>query len=123
MRFALCSKERDIMDNKQLKKLSRRELLEILVEQSKEIDRLQSRLDEANRQLAKREIIIADTGNIARASLQLNDIFTVAQRAADQYLDSIRAIHQQIKEVAGADRLQNELPMEEASVKNEAIPE
>ena len=111
------------MDNKQLKKLSRRELLEILVEQSKEIDRLQSRLDEANRQLAKREIIIADTGNIARASLQLNDIFTVAQRAADQYLDSIRAIHQQIKEVAGADRLQNELPMEEASVKNEAIPE
>lgn len=85
------------MDNKQLKKLSRRELLEILIEQSKEIDRLQSLLDEANRKLETREIIIGKAGNIADASLQLNNIFAVAQQAADQYLDSIRAIHQQLE--------------------------
>lgn len=103
------------MDNKQLKKLSRRELLEILLEQSKEIDRLQIMLDKAQRKLEEREIIIANAGNIAQASLQLNDVFAAAQRAADQYLDSIRSMHDHMEAV-----MQNEI-CKTASV--EMVPE
>lgn len=44
------------MTHKELKKLSRRELLEILVAQSREIDRLQKELKAANELLENREI-------------------------------------------------------------------
>ena len=40
------------MTDNELKKLNRTELLELLVEQSKRIDELQSRLDEAEAKLA-----------------------------------------------------------------------
>ena len=92
------------MKNNKQKKLSRRELLEILVEQSKEIDRLRSSLDEAETKLNNREIIISQAGSIAAASLRLNNVFDAAQRAADQYLDSIRSMHDQLEAV-----MQNEI--------------
>ena len=103
------------MKNSELKKLSRRELLEILVEQSKEIDRLRSSLDEAETKLNNREIIISQAGSIAAASLRLNNVFDAAQRAADQYLDSIRSMHDQMEAV-----MQNEI-CKTASV--ETVPE
>ena len=59
------------MTHKELKKLSRRELLEILVAQSREIERLQKELKAANELLENREITIKDAGSIAEAALRL----------------------------------------------------
>ena len=78
------------MTDKELKKLSRAELLEILVEQSKEMEELRSELAEVKEQLNSREIKLGKAGSIAEAALGLNKVFEAAQAAADQYLDNIR---------------------------------
>lgn len=85
--------------HKELRKFSRRELLEILVSQSKEIDRLQAQLAAANSLLESREITIKNAGSMAEAALQLNHIFQDADAAARQYLDSIKLMVQKEWEV------------------------
>ena len=78
------------MTDQELRKLRRSELLEIMIAQSKKIDRLQRKLNAAERRLANREILLEKTGNIAEAALQLNHIFEDAQEAAEQYLANVR---------------------------------
>lgn len=78
------------MDNNDLKKLSRRELLEMLYEQSRRMDEQQVRIDELNEQLANKIMIMENAGSIADAALQLSEIFDVAQEAADAYVDSVK---------------------------------
>lgn len=80
------------MTEQELRKLGRRELLEILLEQSKEVDRLQAALASAQEQLDNREIVLNEAGSIAEASLKLNGIFEVAQNAANQYLENIEKL-------------------------------
>lgn len=79
------------MTNKELKKLSRRELLEMLISQGKELERVQRELEEANQKLNDRHILLEDTGSIAEAALKLNRVFEAAQEAADQYLENVRS--------------------------------
>ena len=81
------------MTDKELHKLKRSELLEIMTEQGKEIERLQKCLTEAEEKLHDRRIVMEKAGSIAEAALQLNQIFETAQRAADQYLESVRQLH------------------------------
>lgn len=78
------------MTEHELKKLGRGQLLEILVRQSKELDRLQEELKAAEDKLADRRIRMEESGSIAEAALKLNGIFEVAQQAADDYLASLR---------------------------------
>lgn len=75
--------------DKDLRKLSRTELLNLLLVQSKEIDNLNSKLEQLQNQVQQREIALNNAGNIAEAALQLNGIFEAAQAAADQYLENI----------------------------------
>lgn len=78
------------MTDRELKKLSRVELLELLLAESKENERLQAQLKEANEKLKNREILINDSGSIAEAALKLNGVFEAAERAAEQYLENVR---------------------------------
>lgn len=80
------------MTEKELHKLKRAELLEILLIQSKQIAVLKKRLKETEEKLQSREIMIEQAGSIAEASLRLNHIFEDAQKAADQYLENIRSM-------------------------------
>lgn len=73
-----------------LRKLSRADLLEMLIEQSEEVEKLRSLLADAEEKLSRREIMINEAGSIAEASLQLNGVFEAAQSASKQYLDSIQ---------------------------------
>lgn len=77
------------MTDKELKKLSRAELLEMLLEQSRTVELLQAQLDAARRKLESRDILIQQSGSIAEAALKLNDVFSAAQMAADQYLENV----------------------------------
>lgn len=86
------------MTNKALKKFSRKELLEILVSQSKEIEYLQDQLNIMKSQLENKEIIIKNAGSMAEAALQLNHIFQNADAAAKQYLDSLKQMSDQIED-------------------------
>lgn len=77
------------MTDKELKRLSRSELLEMLIQQSKELERLRKQLDAAESALQNREIAIINAGSIAEAALQLNGVFTAAQDACQQYMENI----------------------------------
>ncbi len=78
------------MTNKELKKLTRAELLEMLLIQSREKQHLEEELREARKNLEKKELMIAEAGSIAEASLRLNQVFEAAQKAADQYLENVK---------------------------------
>lgn len=62
------------MTERELKKLSREELLEMLLLQSKEVEKLKQQLKEASQILEDRRIMIENAGSIAEASLQLTEI-------------------------------------------------
>ena len=77
------------MTDKELQKLSRTELLELLLVQSRELDKKNQELESLQAQLQTRQIALSQSGNIAEAALRLNGIFEAAQAAADQYLESV----------------------------------
>ena len=61
--------------NKELKKLSRKELLEILLEQTKRIEELEVKLEESEKKLESKKVSLSETGTLAEAALKLSDIF------------------------------------------------
>ena len=74
-----------------LKKLSRRQLLELLLLQTKRVEELEGELARTEKKLRDRRISELESGSIAEAALKLNGIFEAAQAAADQYLENVRA--------------------------------
>ena len=78
------------MTEKELKKLNRAELLEMLIAQSKKLSRIEEELAEAKNELKRREIAVSSSGTLAEAALKLNGIFEDADKAAEQYLESLR---------------------------------
>lgn len=86
------------MLNKELKKLNRKQLLELLLEQTKELERLQAELEETKSKLQERNIKIQEAGNLAEAVIGINHIMENAQQAAQQYIDSIAAMETETKE-------------------------
>ena len=78
------------MTDNELKRLSRTELLELLISATKENEGLKSQIEELNKQLDEKMISISNAGSIAEASLQLNNVFEAAEAAAQQYLDNVR---------------------------------
>ena len=73
------------MTERELRRLSRADLLELLLAQRRENEQLRCILDQTQAQLADRTIKIENAGSIAEASLQLNGIFTAAQDTCQQY--------------------------------------
>lgn len=75
---------------KQLKRLSRRELLELMLEQSKRIDALKEENERLREELDSKKIMIENSGSLAEAALRLSGVFEAAQKAADLYLENIK---------------------------------
>lgn len=78
------------MTDRKLRKLKRVELLEIMLEQSKEIERLQAELARVKEELENKKIAIETAGTLAEAALKLSHIFEAADEAAKIYLDNIK---------------------------------
>lgn len=85
------------MTEKELKNLTRADLLEMLLAQSKENEELKIQLEDVQKKLASRKIAVKQVGNIAEASLQLNGVFTAAQEACDQYIENVKMMVTQHK--------------------------
>lgn len=79
------------MTDKELRKLRRDDLLQILINQQRQIDELNEALKKAQDALADRTIAIQESGSLAEAALKLNGVYEAAQAAADQYLEQMRA--------------------------------
>ena len=80
------------MTEKELRKLNRAELLEMLIAQSKEVEELRAQVSELKKKLDDREICLDQAGSIAEASVLLNGVFEAAQAAAQQYLENIQML-------------------------------
>lgn len=85
------------MKEKNLRRLSRGELLELLLVQTQEAERLQQRLQEAEALLAERHLKLHNAGDLAQAVLAVNNVMEAAQQAAQQYLDNIVAMEAETK--------------------------
>jgi|GEM_PF-1063632 len=72
-----------------LKKLSRQSLVELLLELSKDNEALNAENQRLKLENENVNIAVKDAGNIAEASLKLQDIFAKAQEAADLYLANV----------------------------------
>jgi len=79
------------MTDKELKRLGRAELIDIMFELQRRCDEYDAEIDALKSELEEKEICISKAGSIAEAALQLNGVFEAAQAAANQYLASIRA--------------------------------
>ncbi len=88
------------MTEKELKKLNRYQLLELLIVQTGRADKLETRLEEVEKQLSEKDLKMASLGSIAEASLQLGGVFQAAQAAADLYIDAAKKKADEIEEAA-----------------------
>lgn len=80
------------MTQYEMKKLSRKELLQLAAEESAQIRILQEHLEIAENELHKREININEAGSIAEASMKLSNVFEAAQEACRLYTDNIQRL-------------------------------
>ena len=78
------------MTDKELRRLSRMELIQLLLEQTRETERLQAELGEMQERLNDRRILLHNAGSIAEAAVQINELMETAQATADQWLERMK---------------------------------
>lgn len=102
------------MTDKDLRRLSRAELLDILYEQQRRYEDSLTENQALRQQLEDRTLRIASAGSIAEAAIQVNGVFEAAQAAADQYLTSVKAATAEMVQKADEAQRQREAILENA---------
>ena len=87
------------MTEKELKKLSRIELLELLIEQTERCEELERKLAEAEQEIKSQSLNVKEVGTLAEACLKVNKIFEAADNAAKQYLANIKVYDDKKKDM------------------------
>ena len=77
------------MISKELKNLSRRELVDIIYQMKKNEQQLQEEISSLRIALADKRIRLSEAGSIADAAVSIADVLTAAQKTADLYLYEI----------------------------------
>jgi cell division septum initiation protein DivIVA len=96
------------MTEQQVRKLKRVELFQIIRNQEEEILQQREKIQELEQQLTERTIRLEQTGSIAEAALQINGVMEAAQKAADQYLESIRQLEQEARRRAEGQSMESQ---------------
>lgn len=101
------------MTDKELRKLRRDDLLQILIRQQRQLDEQGAELERSAEALRQRSIAIGESGSIAEAALKLNGVFEAAQAAADQFLSEARARAEEIDREAAQKKAEAERTAED----------
>ena len=111
------------MSKGDLHKLGKTELLQIIYEQEKQITSLKKEVDELNKKINDRTIELEEAGSIAEASLRINKIFEEAQKAADEYLNSVKKLGQSKQKVTEniTNEEKNKNTIDDKEVENEEL--
>ena len=80
------------MTDKEFKRLSRSQLIDIIYQLQLKQEELTEENQKLKEELADKRIRLHQAGNIAEASLAIHNVMQAAQDAASQYLEEIRAI-------------------------------
>ena len=104
MNVAVCpwAGRRFTLTEKELRKLNRYQLLELLVMQTEQNQTLRDQVAQLQQQLEQRQVRLEKLGSIAEASLQLSGVFEAAQKAADDYLEAAKQEAERIVKQARA---------------------
>jgi cell division septum initiation protein DivIVA len=80
------------MISKELKKLNRRELVDIIYQLKKNEELLQEQITSLEAELQDRRIRLSAAGSIAEAATDITGIFSIAQSTADLYLREVTSM-------------------------------
>lgn len=83
-----------LMTDKELRKLRRSDLLELLIEAEKRNEKLNEENQTLREQIKEKKINISKAGSIAEAALLLNGVFEAAQEAANQYIENVKRMEE-----------------------------
>ena len=99
------------MTDKELKRLNRAELLQLLMNQSVETEQLQAKVEELTEQVQRQEITCQNVGSMAEAALALGGVFQAADQAAQKYIQEMadRAARQEQELQAKADEAREQV--------------
>ena len=109
------------MTDKEIRKLGRPELLELLIEQTRRKEELEQQVTDLQAQLKSRDIRLSQAGSIAEASLQVSRVFEEAQQAADQYLQNIQRLERE--QQAATDQILGEARKQAEAIVSQAREE
>ncbi len=96
--YNLLGKGLVFMIGKELKRLSRRELVDIIYQLKKNEQKKQEEIAALEEELQEKRIRISVAGSIAEAAMDITQIFSTAQRTADLYLHEIASIKKETEE-------------------------
>ena len=82
------------MTDKEFKRLGRAQLLDIIYQLQVQVDELTEKNKRLELALEDRRLRIDNAGSLAAAALEINDFFSNAQVAAEQYLTEIKALRE-----------------------------
>ena len=83
------------MVGKELKKLNRRELVEVIYQLKKNEEQLQAQIAALETELQDKRIHISQAGSIAEAAADITKLFSTAQTMADLYLQEIACMKEE----------------------------
>lgn len=102
------------MVNKELKKLNRRELVDVIYQLKKNEEQMQEQIAALEAELQDSRIHLSVAGSIAEAATDITGIFSVAQSTADLYLREIASMKKDAQR-------ESEKTIQEAKKKVESI--
>jgi multidrug efflux pump subunit AcrA (membrane-fusion protein) len=85
------------MIRKELRKLNRRELIEIIYQMKKNEQKMQEEIAALQTQLQEKRLRLSEAGSIAEAAVSVTNVFSAAQAAADMYLQEIACMKEEAK--------------------------
>ncbi|MCD8326187.1 MAG: hypothetical protein LUC90_05740, partial [Lachnospiraceae bacterium] len=107
------------MAEKDLRRMNRAELIEIIYVMQQNEKALRQENDDLRQQRDEKLIRMREAGSIAEAALRLNHIFEDAQNASRQYLDSLEALatseDEQTRQIIGEAKEQARKTLEDAN--------
>lgn len=81
------------MKERDMRKLKRVDLLELLVAEEKENSALKGRIKELEDKLRIRRKMLDDAGTVAEVTLLMNRVYDSAEKAARQYVENVKRMY------------------------------
>ena len=78
------------MTDKEFKRLSRSQLIDIIYELQLKQDELSAENEKLSKELEDKRLRVSKAGNVAEAALEIHNVLQAAQDAATHYLDEVK---------------------------------
>lgn len=80
------------MTDKELRRLSRQGLLEVLIAQTKETEKYKAQAEKLQAELDEQKRSYSEIGSLAGEAMKVSGVYEAAQAAADKYLEEIERL-------------------------------